>query len=383
MSRPLSYQHVATELRLYHGEDSLRALKKELERAGSRRAVVVCGNTVSRSDALARMRETLGQAVVHVSASARENSPVSGVEEASRAVTAHEADAIIAIGGGSAVVTSRATAILVGEKKPLRELSTRRLQDGTFESPRLGAPKLPIFVVPTTPSTAFAKGGTAVHDADGTRLAMFDPKTRARAIFIHPDFVGSAPPELARNAGLNALANAVEALESPRCDPVSEALLMQALRLLRRHLPSLAETGTTARENLVVAAILCGRGTEQGGAGLASVLAHAIGHRAHVANGVVGSIVLPHTMHYNSPVTTQRVGSILEALGERDGGDAGAAVAALLKRVGAPTKLREIGLDRADLRPIAEAAMQDWFVSRNARPVRDAAALLDVLDAAW
>jgi alcohol dehydrogenase class IV len=383
VTHPLSYQHVATELRLYHGNDSLVFLKKELERAGSRRAVVVCGNTISRSGALASMREALGSSIVAVSASAKENSPVSGVEEAARIIAEHHADAIIAVGGGSAAVTSRAAAILAGEKKPLRELATRRLPDGKFESPRLNAPKLPIFVIPTTPSTAFAKGGTAIHDADGTRLAMFDPKTRTRAIFIHPDFVRTAPAALARNAGLNALTNAVEALESPKCDPVSEAFLMQALRLLRLNLPTVAEEGTAARENLVVAAILCGRGTEQGGAGLASVLAHAIGHRAHVANGIVGGIVLPHTMKYNSPVTTPRVGTILEALGERSQADAVAAVAGFLKLVGAPGRLQEIGVERADLPQIAEAAMQDWFVSRNARAVKDAAALLEVLEAAW
>ncbi|CAN7349520.1 iron-containing alcohol dehydrogenase family protein [Variovorax sp. LjRoot178] len=374
---------MATELRLYHGSDSLASLQKELERAGSRRAVVVCGRTISLSDALARMRESLGSSIVAVAASARENSPVSGVEEAARTITQNDADAIIAVGGGSAAVTSRAAAILVGEKKPLRELSTQRLPDGKFESPRLNAPKLPLFVIPTTPSTAFAKGGTAVHEDDGTRLAMFDPKTRARAIFIHPDFVGTAPAELARNAGLNAFTNAVEALESPKCDPMSEAFLMQALRLLRRNLASVAEAGTTARENLVVAAILCGRGTEQAGAGLASVLAHAIGHRAHVANGIVGSIVLPHTMHYNSPVTAQRVGTILESLGGPEQADAGATVATFLKQVGAPTKLREIDVELAALRPIAEAAMQDWFVSRNARLVKDAGALLEILKAAW
>ena len=383
MTQALSYQHVATELRLYHGNDSLAFLKKELERAGSRRAVVVCGNTISRSAALASMRDALGSSIVAVSASAKENSPVSGVEEAARSIAQHNADAIIAVGGGSAAVTSRAAAILAGEKKPLRELATRRLPDGKFESPRLNAPKLPIFVIPTTPSTAFSKGGTAIHDADGTRLAMFDPKTRARAIFIHPDFVGTAPAALARNAGLNALANAVEALESPKCDPVSEAFLMQALRLLRRNLPAVAVDGTASREYLVVAAILCGRGTEQGGAGLASVLAHAIGHRAHVSNGIVGGIVLPHTMKFNSPVTTERVGTILEALGERGQADAGTAVASFLEQLGAPGTLQEIGVERADLPQIAEVAMQDWFVSRNARPVKGAAALLEVLEAAW
>ena len=62
---------------------------------------------------------------------------------------------------------------------------------------------------------------------------------------------------------------------------------MHALRLIRANLRGLESDDVAARERLVVAAMLCGRGTEQGGTGLASVLAHAIGHRSHVANGIV------------------------------------------------------------------------------------------------
>lgn len=382
-NQSLNFQYVAPELRLFHGSDSLAALKRELERAGSKRAAIVCGQTISRSDALQKLREQMDDAIVAVAATAKEHSPVAGVEETAGIISEAQADAIIAVGGGSAAVTSRAAAILLGEKKPLQELCTRRLADGKFESPRLAAPKLPQFVIPTTPSTAFVKAGTAVHDADGQRLALFDPKTRAKAIFVHPEFVRTAPEKLARDAGLNAFANAVEALESPKCDPVSEALLLQALRILRRKLPALAEEGTVVREYMVIAAILCGRGTEQGGAGLASVLAHAIGRRSHVANGIVNAIVLPHTMTYNSPATRDRVGPILEGMGAPGAADASAVVGRFLGELGAPRKLREIGVAREALQEIADAAMLDWFISRAARPVSNAGVLRELLDAAW
>jgi alcohol dehydrogenase class IV len=290
------------------------------------------------------------------------------------------------VGGGSAAVTSRAAAILVGEKRPLSELSTRRTADGKFESPRLNAPKLPLFVVPTTPSTGFVKAGTAVHDEGGQRLALFDPKTRAKAVFIHPDFVRTAPVELVHSAILNALANAVEALESPTCDPVSEAFLMQALRLMRRGLAAPADD-LSMRETLVVAAVLCGRGTEQGGTGLASVLAHAIGARAHVPNGIVNAIVLPHTMRYNAPVTGTRSSSLLEALAGVPGSTASQSpsdrVAALLGTLPVPRRLREIDIAREDIAPIAQAAMSDWFITRNARPVKDVESLKSLLEEAW
>lgn len=384
----LTYQYVAPELRVFHGADSLSALKRELERNKCRRAAVICGRTIGRSEALGLLKDSLGELIAGVTTSAREHSPVSGVEEVADFLRRTEADAVIAIGGGSAAVTARAATIALAENKPIAELSTRRLADGTFESPRLNAPKLPGFVVPTTPSTAFAKAGTAVHGEDGARLALFDPKTRAKAIFIHPDFVGTAPPQLALSATLNAFANAVEALESPKCDPFSEALLMHALRLIRANLNAIETDHVGVRERLVVAAILCGRGTEQGGTALASVLAHAIGHRTHVANGTVNAIVLPHTMRYNASVTRHRADAIVEPLvGHGESSDGPFAASAVVERFlrGLPVarSLREIGVERAQLREIADAAMADWFISRNPRAVASADALVELLEQAW
>ena len=381
-----SYQYVSPELRVFCGGECLGALKRELVRSGCSRVVIVSGRTIGRSREMAELRDGLGATCVGLSTSAREHSPASGVEEAARYLEDIGADGILAVGGGSAAVTARAASILLGEKRPLAELCTRRLADGRFESPRLNAPKLPVFGLPTTPSTAFSKAGTAVHDADGQRLALFDPKTRARAIFIHPDFLQTAPEDLVQSAALNALSNTVEALESPQCDLFSEAFLMQALRLLRDGLDPKARNAAS-RERLVVAAILSGRGTEAVGTGLASVLAHAIGKRTHVANGIVNGIVLPQTMRYNAPVTQVRSGAVLEALAGLAGAPRDQSpsklVETLLGRLPLPKTLREIGVGMGDLSDIADSAMSDWFITKNARPVKDKDTLMELLTAAW
>ena len=386
-----SFQHLAAELRLYCGEDSLVALAKELRRNGCRRAVVISGRSVQSSVAMDGLRAALGTTLVGESMTVRPNSPVSAVEEAARALGDLQADAVIAVGGGSAVVTARAASILLAEQRPALELCTRRLPNGAFDSPRLGAAKIAQFVIPTTPSTAFVKVGSAVlDDSSGERLALYDPKTRAKALFLHPAFLRTAPADLVRGAALNTLSTAVEALESPNCDPVSEAMLAHSLRLVARHLNRLSPDDDAARRALAVAAVLCGRGTEQAGGGLASVLAHAIGHRVHAANGIVNAIVLPQTMRFNAPATAHTAPRIAEALSTAAGtgfsGDAGQAIEvleALLVTTGSPRRLRDIGVSEADIAPITEAAMSDWFISRSARRVTDANELRTILEAAW
>ena len=314
-SSSLSFQHVAPELRLFCGGDSLEALARELKRSGCQRAVVVCGRSVGASSAMEQLRAALGPLLAAECTAVRENSPVPAVETVADMLRESTADAVIAVGGGSAAVTGRAASILLAEKRPARELCTRRLPNGEFESPRLSQAKLPQFIIPSTPSTAFVKAGSAIHDAaTGERLALFDPKTRAKALFLHPAFLCSAPPKLVQSATLNTLSTAVEALESPRCDPLSEAMLLQSLRLVAEHLDRTTVEDVTAREYLAIAGVLCGRGNEQSGGGLASVLAHAIGHRSSVANGIVNAILLPWTMRFNESVTQHRAVRIAEGL---------------------------------------------------------------------
>lgn len=387
-----SFQYLSAELRLYSGSDSLAALAKELKRHGCSRAVVVRGRSVGASSAMDLLRDTLGSTLVGESESVKPNSPVAAVQLAADTLREHAADAVIAVGGGSAAVTARAAAILLAEQRPARELCTRRLPDGRFDSPRLDAPKLPQFVVPTTPSTAVVKAGSAVHDDEsGQRLALFDPKTRAKALFLHPAFLATAPASLVHEAALNTLSTAIEALESPRCDPMSEASLMHALRLTSRHLASVGPQDTAAREFLAIAAILCGRGTEQAGGGLSSVLAHAIGHHHHVSNGIVNAIVLPHTMRFNAPATQRALERIADCLAPaaaaaapgNDGPQAVQHLEALLAELPIPHRLRDIGVKPSELDDIAQAAMSDFFVGRSARKVSSVQDLRDILDAAW
>jgi alcohol dehydrogenase class IV len=196
-----SFRHIASELRLFHGSDSLQALRRELDRVNSRRAVIICGSSLARDGSpLALIRSLMGERCAGVFTGVSAHSPLPSVEQAARELKRLEADAVIAVGGGSAIVTARAASILIAENGDARNLCTSPDETGELKSPKLLAAKLPQLVIPTTPTTATVKAGSAVLDpVDGKRLALFDPKTRARAVFIHPDLI-SSPPGLLSSA---------------------------------------------------------------------------------------------------------------------------------------------------------------------------------------
>lgn len=389
---PLRLKHATPAYRTFASPDALDALPRELDRLGVRRAVLVYGRSLKRETAiLDRIAAVLGDRLAGHFDGVVAHSPVPAVEAARDALVEHRADGVVALGGGSAVVTARAAIILLAEQRSVRELCTYRDSDGRLRSPRLEAPKIPTWVVASTPTTAYAKAGSAVRDpATGERLALYDPKTRAQAVFLDPDVALTAPHDLVRSSALNAFAMTVESLQSTVDNPLAEALLVQALRLLVRWLPRLdTADGPEARLRLMVAAVLAGQGTDAYGGGLAQALSHAVGPRSQVANGVVEALLLPYAMRFNEPVTADRLANLGEILRATDAhaalgtnADPIDTITRLVRAMGVPSRLRDVGVAQASFPEIVRHALDDWAITQAPRPI-DAEQLLELLTSAW
>jgi alcohol dehydrogenase class IV len=388
MTDGLSIRHVTPAFRTFCGDKALGALPRELARVGARRAVVICIPALAaHTEAMDRLHAALGETFAGQFDGVKEHSPLPSVEAARAFLAEREADAVIAVGGGSAVVTARAATILLGEGKEVRELCTRRDAGGKLVSPKLTAPKLPQWVVPSSPTTAYAKAGAAVRDpATGDRLALFDPKARAQGVILDPAMALTAPPRLSWSAALNVLSMAVEGLQSRTVDPLADALLAQALRTVVTWLPRVAKEPdhATPRLQLMLAAVMSGQGSDHTGGGLAQALSHAIGPRSSAPNGVVEALLLPHAMRFNAAVVPDRLAAIADYLGlaDRSADAVVTEVERLLDAVEAPRQLREIGVAEDALAEAAAHAMDDWAITAGPRPPR-ASDVRALLDGAW
>jgi alcohol dehydrogenase class IV len=384
----LRFRHLEGPLRCFAGEDCLRQLGPELQRAGGRRAIVFCGQTVAaREEVIGPVRAALGEAYAGTFDRVASHATLPAVLDGVAAMRDAAADAVVALGGGSTIVTARAAAILAAEGGDARRLATYMGPGGRPVSPVLAALKMPQFVIPTTPTTAAAKAGAAVLDPDtGQRLALFDPKTRAAAIFLHPAALASAPVPLVRTAALNAFAMAVEGVEACACDPFAEAQLLHAITLLHDGLPRLqAQPEDLAlRGSLMSAALLAGLGTNHTGAGLDSALAHAVGVHTRGANGLANAVLLVPTMRFNAPACSARLAMLARHLGAPASVDGAVqAVIAFLARLPIPRRLRDLGVAEHELPLIAIEASRDFFWHQNPLPVGGPGDAIDLLRSAW
>ncbi len=374
-------RHIETALRFFAGDKALQVLSKELDRANCQRALILCGKSLSESSELDLVRRAAGDRLAGVCAEVRAHSPRSAVVAIAGKATDLEADALIAVGGGSAMVTARAVAIQIAERLPLDQLCTRKDTRGKMVTPRLDAPKMPIFALPTTPSTAVVKPGTAIFDETSqARLAMFDPKTRPRAIFLDAELLGTAPDALTQTAALNTLCSAAEGLASGTDDHMALAVLTHALRLCVKWMDQIGDP--RARVELATAAVMCGRGTDHTGMGLATVVSHAVAKAYDVDGGIAKAAALPHVLRFNWDHIVRGRSSLGLALGCPED-EIIKTLTDLFSSHGIPARLRDLGVPSEGLQGIAAACLSDWFLRTNPRPVSQETELRDFLQDAW
>ena len=386
------FQHATPAFRTFCGADALAALPQELDRLGAHRVVVLCDAALLRYTGVQnRLESILGKRLAARFDDVRQHSPLGSVEAARWTLEAARADAVIALGGGSVIVTARAANILLAERCDVRELCTRREPDGRLTSPKLLAPKLPQWVIPNAPITDYATAGSAVLDpVTGKRLAILDPKARAQGVIFDAEVALTAPAPLVQSSALNSFAMAIEGLQADVDDPLAEALLTHALCMLATWIPRLGGNpdGAEPRLRLMTAALLCGQGSEYVGGGLAQALSHAAGPLSSTSNGVVKAMLLPQTMRFNEPVAGTRLARVADALdpgrrsAARPAERAIAAVERVLEEAGIPARLRDVGVAETALPGVAERTLDDWTMTSVPRRA-NCDDLLDLLKAAW
>ncbi len=385
-------------LRLHAGRDALANLGAEAARLGARRGFVVCGQSIAnKTDLLDRVRAELGDRYAGVYGGVLTSSPLASVEAGVAAARDADADLIVAVGGGSAVVTARAVVILLAESGTAHELCTKYPSDGSPISPRLMAPKIPNIVVATTPTTAMTRAGTAIVDPERQhRLELFDPKTRPTAVIWDADAMMTAPPDLAMSAAASAFSGVATGLAVESVNPIAEGDLRQSIRLLRDNMLRLRSepAGPDVRMNLAAASFLANRAGDaesrgaSGGFGVVAAVAHTIDTRYPACNhGAAYAIATAPGLRYNASHTSEGQARLAEALGAADSSlsapdnavRAADAIASFYESLGMPVRLSNVGIPEGDLPRIAQDAQEEFGIRRNARPVTGPEDLMPLL----
>jgi alcohol dehydrogenase class IV len=388
--------------RLYCGRQVIeQSLAEAVDRAGAKRAFVLCSGSVNRrTDTVRRIEAVLGNRFAGVYDGIEKDSTYASVQAARQAASDATADLLIACGGGSVIVATRAVAIFMAESGDPFRIMTQYPEGKPAYSPRLLAPKPPIINIPTTPTSAMNRAGTGLKNPDvDHRMEYFDPKTRPHSIFLDEQALLSAPPELIRSTATTVFASLIGAMAQIEINPLAEGDRNHAFRLAYRAYPRLVKEldNPSLRIDLCIAAFLQNRMEDdgsrrfRGGAFSGNYAVSTALHvrYPHVGQGESTSVVHASKIRLSEAVDTRSARQVAEAIGVwRDGMDgrqAALAVAdtleALYAGAGVPTRLRQLDIPREDLPDIAGATVKNFNANAGERSpgdqIEDAMRLLE------
>ncbi|GAB04545.1 maleylacetate reductase [Gordonia amarae NBRC 15530] len=218
--------------------------------------------------------------------------PAGNARAAVSVATESGADAVVSIGGGSAV--------------GLAKIIARDLH-------------LPVIAVPTT----FA--GSEATDVWGQtennrKVTGSDPHVLPKVVVYDATLSRSLPGQLAVASGLNAVAHAVDGFWAPRADPINKALGTEGLRAL---IPGLRALGAdpddlAAREQTLYGAYLAAVAFASAGSGLHHKICHVLGGAYGLSHSETHAIVLAYVTALNAPAAADAAQRISQALGKPD-----------------------------------------------------------------
>ena len=398
----MSFRASGHSWRLYCGSNVLeKHLMEVVARAGAKRAFVICSPSINkRTDTVRRLEKALGPVFAGIFDQIEKDCPYPNVCAARDAAREANADLLVAVGGGSVLVATRAVAIFLGEDRNPFEIMTQYPADKPAYSPRLAAPKIPIVNIPTTPTSAMNRAGTGLKNADlDHRMEFFDPKTRPQAILLDYDVLMTTPSSSHRSTATTVFSSAVGAIAAAESNPLVEGDRLQAFRLAFRAYSGLAQNRDDAasRADLCIAAFLQNRAEDDGarmGASSSFGGDYAVSTALHVEFPHVGQGESISTVHASKIRLSQDDDAaaaqvVAEALGLAPGSKpTGLAIADELERlyrgVGMPVRLRELDIPRSALPLIAGQTVKNFNANAGVRSDSERiAAAQQLLDAAY
>src|SRR5580658_3653591 len=243
-----SFRAAGYSWRLHCGRQVIeQSLQDSVKRAGARRALVVCSPSVNRrTDIVQRIAAALGDHYAGVFDGIEKDSTFASVVAAQQAALDARADLLIAVGGGSVIVATRAVAIFMAEPGEPFAIMTQYPEGKPAYSPRLLAPKPPIINIPATPNSAMNRAGTGLKNPDlDHRMEYFDPKTRPQAILLDEHALLGTPPDLIRSTATTIFAGSVAAMARTEINPLAEGDRDHAFRLAWRAYKKLVDEPAT------------------------------------------------------------------------------------------------------------------------------------------
>jgi hypothetical protein len=310
--------------------------------------------------------------MVTIFADVTENPLFADVDHGAAIYAREKCDGVIALGGGSVIDTAKLIALLATNAGGVADYA--------------GVPGVvhvagaPLIAIPTTAGTGSeASPSSGIHpDAATASVGMNSRHLVPNVAILDPNLTRSLPPRLAAATGIDALSHCIEGYLSTKSVPLGKAIALDGIARVANYLRRAVSHGddADARAEMMMAAFAGGVSIGMG-LGPAHAIALSCSDQGF-HHGVLSGVGLVATLDFTSRCVPQQVAEISHAFGLDAALSLSQGVAALMRELGLPATLAELGYRASDLPTLAYSAHISHFnLFAPARPTSsDYAAML-------
>jgi len=344
---------------------AVKLIRAECERVGIRRPLVCTDKGIVAAGLLARLTDALGDLPFAIFDETPSNPTEAAVMQAVAAYRAHDADGLVALGGGSSIDLAKAVAILATHPGRLPDYAT--ILGG---SPKITPKVAPLIAIPTTAGTGseVARGAIVILD-DGRKLGFHSWHLVPKTAICDPELTVGLPPKLTAATGMDAVAHCIETYLSNAVNPPADAIAYDGLQRAIGHLERAVADGTDREARWhMMSASMQGAMAFQKGLGAVHSLSHALGGLpVSPHHGTLNAVLLPEVVKFNEAVVPAKVQAVARVFGRQDGAGLAAAIRELNARIGLPAGLSGMKIGHDTFEYVITNAMKDHCHGTNPR----------------
>ncbi len=361
-----------TQVQLDFG--ALALLPQELERAGIAKPLMVTDVGVRAAGLLDRALATLSGKPHAVFDATPSNPTERAVRAAVDVYRSEHCDGLVAIGGGSSIDLAKGVAIAATHDGPLATYAT--IEGGAA---RITDRVAPLIAVPTTAGTGseVARGAIVIVD-DGRKLGFHSWHLVPKTAICDPELTLGLPPFLTAATGMDAIAHCMETFMAPAINPPADGIALDGLERAWSNIERATRDGNDREARFhMMSASMQGALAFQKGLGCVHSLSHSLGGaNPKLHHGTLNAMFLPAVVKFNasapSIVKERRLERMAHAmvLADTKGAPADAvadAIRAMNRRLGLPSGLAALGVERGMFERIIDGAMADHTHKTNPR----------------
>ena len=359
----------------YFGPGAIKEIVGEINGRGCKKVMVVTDKDLLKFKVATKVTELLQSAKIdfEIYDNIKANPTIENVQEGVNFCKKCGADIIVAVGGGSAIDTSKAIAIIMTNP----EFADVRSLEGVAPTKNKC---LPIIAVSTTSGTAAEVTiNYVITDVEKNRkFVCVDPKDIPVVAIVDSEMSASMPPKLCAATGMDALVHAIEGYITKGAWELTDMVHLKAIEIISANLRRSVKGDPKGREQMALGQYVAGMGFSNVGLGIDHSMAHPLSAVYDIPHGTACAILLAPVLKFNAPATGERYREIARAMGvanvdemTQDEYRAAAieAVAKLSADVGIPEKLSELGVKAQDIDFLAASALADACTPGNPRDV--------------